>query len=96
MITQEVYDKGLRCRGICSICKDNISCIQYINDVKDTKFDVPLVKDSSEKESVVLLDMLENKLRQLNISDLQFAELIIVWNMLDNKVATSWIDRHIK
>lgn len=30
MISKESYEKGLRCKGICSVCKEKYSCYQAI------------------------------------------------------------------
>jgi len=39
MITQENYKKGLRCRGMCCLCRENKdSCYQYIMEVKGANF----------------------------------------------------------
>lgn len=29
MITKETYDRGINCRGICSICREKENCYQY-------------------------------------------------------------------
>lgn len=35
MITKEMYLKGIRCKGICTLnCKDKNDCYQYLKDVK--------------------------------------------------------------
>lgn len=51
MVTKIMYDKGLRCKGICSLCGENKNnCYQYLNDIKDTNFD----GNETEEENNVL------------------------------------------
>lgn len=41
MVTEAMYKQGIKCRGICQCCKENINdCYQYITDIKGTKFDI--------------------------------------------------------
>lgn len=34
-MTKENYEHGLRCRGICQLCPDNLHCYQYKMNQKD-------------------------------------------------------------
>lgn len=50
IMTEEAYNKGLRCRGICSLCREGVnSCYQFIKDVKGTRFDGDYSKESDSE-----------------------------------------------
>lgn len=34
MVDKELYERGIKCRGMCSICNKTSSCYQYAVDVK--------------------------------------------------------------
>lgn len=50
MCSKEQYERGLRCRGLCSICKETAECYQYKMDKSETQ--EKEVNCSSIKEEV--------------------------------------------
>ena len=62
-ITQEVYENGLRCRGICGICKDKLNCYQFLinENLPTEKINSPFIQNITKTVKLdVQIDLTTN------------------------------------
>lgn len=81
MITQESYNNGFRCRGMCQLCNKNINeCYQYITDIKGTKFDI------KEKENNIYEEMWNELLNFTKYNEI-YAEIYhLMYHIMEKKL----------